>query len=62
MYLDRPNPKAFIEYPNTMDGVYKNVNDYNPKGKQKIIMVVDDMIVDINTKKKVQALIKDLFF
>ena len=62
MYLDRPNPKAFIEYPNTMDSVYKNVNDYNPKGKQKIIMVVDDMIVDTSTKKKVQALIKDLFF
>ena len=62
MYLDRPNPKAFIEYPNIMDSVYKNVNDYNPKGKQKIIMVVDDMIVDTSTKKKVQALIKDLFF
>ena len=24
-------PKAFIEYSNTMDDVYNNINDFNPK-------------------------------
>ena len=31
MYLDKPNPKAFIKYSNTMDDVYNNINYYNPK-------------------------------
>ena len=25
------DPKAFIEYSNTIDDVYNNINDYNPK-------------------------------
>ena len=29
------NPKAFIECSNTMDDVYKNINDYNPIRKEK---------------------------
>ena len=28
-------PKAFIEYSNTMDDVYNNFDDYNPKRKNK---------------------------
>ena len=31
MYLDEPNPKAFIKYSNTMNDIYNNINDYNPK-------------------------------
>ena len=34
MYLD--DPKVFIEYSNTMDDVYNNIDDYNPKRKRKI--------------------------
>ena len=29
------NPSAFIEGLNTMDGVYNNIDDYNPKRKRK---------------------------
>ena len=29
MCLGKPNPKVFIEYSNTMDDVYNNVNNYN---------------------------------
>ena len=29
------NPNAFIECSNTMDDVYKNINDYNPIRKRK---------------------------
>ena len=28
-------PKTFIEYSNTMDDVYNNIDDYNPKRKKK---------------------------
>ena len=62
MCLDDPNPKAFIEYSNTMDDVYNNVNDYNPRTKRKILNVFDDMIDDINTNKIFKAIAKDLRF
>ena len=38
---------AFIEYSSTMDDVYKNIDDYNPNSKRKILIVSDDMIADI---------------
>ena len=55
------NPKAFIECSNTMDDVYKNINDYNPIRKRKKLIVFDDMIADIITNEIFQAIIKDLF-
>ena len=51
---------AFIECSNTMDDVYKSIDDYNPNRRRKII-VFDDMIADIMTNKKFQAIIKELF-
>ena len=53
--------KAFIEYSNTMDDVYKNIDDYNLNRKRKILIVFDDMIADITTNKKFQSIIKELF-
>ena len=58
-YLD--DPSALIEYSNTMDDVYNNTDDYNPKKKRKILLVFDDMFADIMTNKKFQAIIKELF-
>ena len=55
------DPSAFIEYPNTMDDVYNNIDYYNPKRKRKILIVFDDMIADIMTNKRFQAIIKELF-
>ena len=52
---------AFIEYSNTMDDVYKNIDDYNPNRRRKILIVFDDMIADIMTNKKFQSIIKELF-
>ena len=49
---------AFIGYSNTMDGIYKNIDDYNPNRRRKILIVFDDMIADIMTNKKFQAIIK----
>ena len=53
------DPSAFIEYSNTMDDIYNNIDDYNPKRKRKILIVFDDMIADITTDKRFQAIIKN---
>ena len=55
------DPSAFIEYSDTVDDVYNNIDDYNPKRKRKILIVFDDMIADIMTNKRFQAIIKELF-
>ena len=55
------DPNAFIECSNTMDDVYENINDYNPIRKRKKLIVFDDMIADIMTNRRFQAIIKELF-
>ena len=55
------NSNAFIECSNTMDDVYENIHDYNPNRRRKILIAFDDMIADIMTDKKFQAIIKKLF-
>ena len=44
-----------------MDDVYENINDYNPSKKIKKLFVFDDMIADIMTNRRFQAIIKELF-
>ena len=44
-----------------MNDVYENIDDYNSKRKRKIFTVFNDMIADIMTNKKFQAIIKELF-
>ena len=44
-----------------MDDVYDNIDDYNPKRRRKVLIVLDNMIVDIMTNKRFQAIIKELF-
>ena len=55
------DPNALIECSNTTDDVYENIDDYNLIGKRKKIIVFDDMIADIMTNKRFQAIIKELF-
>ena len=55
------NPKTFIECSSTMIDVYVNINDYNLIRKRKKLIVFDDMIANIMTNKKCQAIIKELF-
>ena len=42
--------KAFIDYSNTVNDVYGNIDLYNPNRKRKVLIVFDDMIADIMTK------------
>ena len=53
--------KAFIEYSNTMNEVYENIDNYNPNRQRKVLITFDDMIADIMTNKRFQSIIKDLF-
>ena len=55
------NPNAFIVCSNTMDDVYEDIDNYNPKRNKKVLIVFDDMIADIMTNKRFQAIIKELF-
>ena len=55
------DPNAFIEYWNSMDDIYENIDDYNKKRKRKAFIVFDDMIAGIVTNKKFQAVLKELF-
>ena len=41
--------------------VYENIDYYNPKRGRKVLIAFDDMIANIITNKKFQAIIKELF-
>ena len=53
--------KAFIEYSNDMDDVSKNIEEYNPNKKQKILIVFDDIIADMLSNKKLNPILTELF-
>ena len=53
--------KAFIEYSNDMDDIYKNIKEYNPNRKRKILIVFDDMISDMLSNKKLNSIVTELF-
>ena len=53
--------KAFIEYSNNKIDIYKNIEDYNPNKKRKILIVFDDMITDMLCNKKLNPIVTELF-
>ena len=53
--------KAFIEYSNGMQDVYKNIEEYNPGKERKILIVFDDMIADMINNKKLHSVVTELF-
>ena len=40
------DPKAFGEYSNDMQDVYKNINEYNVDKEHKMLIGFDDMIAE----------------
>ena len=44
-----------------MQDVYKNIEDYNPGKKCKILIVFDDMIADMINNKKLHPVVTELF-
>ena len=55
------HPKAFMEYSNDIDDVYKNIENYNSGKKRKILIVFDDMIADMIDNKKLNPIVTELF-
>ena len=55
------DPKAFMEYSNDMQDVYKNIEDYNPVKKRRILIVFDDMIADMISNNKLNPIVTELF-
>ena len=55
------DPKAFMEYSNDMQDVYKHFEDYNPGKKRKVLIVFDDMIADMINNKKLNPIVTELF-
>ena len=54
------DPKAFIEYSNDMQDVYKNIDDYNLDKENKILLVFDEMIADMIKNKKLNSIVTEL--
>ena len=55
------DPKAFIEYSNDMQDVYKNIDEYNIDKERKILIVFDDMIANMIIHKKLNSIVTELF-
>ena len=53
--------KAFIEYSFDMDDIHKNIEEYNPNNKRKILIVFDDMIFDMLSNKKLNPIVTEVF-
>ena len=55
------DPKAFTEFSNDMQDVYKNIEEYNIGKKCKILIVFDDMIDYMINNKKLNPVVTELF-
>ena len=44
-----------------MDNIDKNIEDYNPNKKQKMLNVFDDMIADMLNNKRLNPIVIELF-
>ena len=53
------DPKAFMEYSNDMQDVYKNIEDYNPDKKRKELIVFNDMIADMINNEKLNSVVTE---
>ena len=52
---------ALIECSNDMQFLYKNIEDYNPGKKRKMLIVFDDLIADMINNKKLNPVVTELF-
>ena len=50
-----------MEYSPDMDDIYKNIEEYNPNKKHKILTIFDDMTADMLSNKKPNPIVTELF-
>ena len=53
--------KLFVEYSNDMDNTCKNMEERNPYKKHKILIVFDNMIADMLSKRKLNPIVTEWF-
>ena len=44
-----------------MDDIYKNIKEYNPNEKRKLLIVFDHTIADMLSNKKLNSIVTELF-
>ena len=49
-----------MECSNDMEDVHKNIENYNPGKKRKLLIVFDDMIADMINNKKFNPVVTEL--
>ena len=59
MYFN--DSKAYIEYSNDMNDIYKNIEACNPNKKRKVLTVFDDMDGDMLSNKNLNSVVTELF-
>ena len=52
------DPNAFTEYSNSMDDILSDIEDYNKKRRRKVLIIFDDMISHVMSKKKLNKFLK----
>ena len=52
------DPNAFIEYSNSRDDILPIIEDYNKKGRRKVLIIFDDMIHMLCQTKKHKKFLK----
>ena len=50
-----------MDYLNSMQNVYKNINKYNPGKKRQVLIGFDDIIADMINNKKLNPIVTELF-
>ena len=55
------NSKAFVDYSQIIDDVYKNLEDYNPTKKSSVFIVFDGVIADMESDTKLCPKVIELF-
>ena len=44
-----------------MQDIHKNIDDYNPRKKRKVLIIFDDMIADMINNNKLNPIVTELF-
>ena len=53
--------KTFMEHSIDIDNIYKNIEEYNPTKKRKILIVLDDRIANMLSNKELNPVVTELF-
>ena len=55
------SPKEFIDYLQTIDDIYENLEDYNAAKKRRVLLVFHAMMADMESNKKLSPKVTELF-